>query len=220
LEMCRCYVSPDIASIEHNFGLTGTAWRFAANFNTTPSQIVPVVRAREGRTEIVPMRWGFAGRRSFNARVETLATGSAFRVPWKRGRRCIVPALGFYEWHVNPDASEQPYYIHPDDQDVFGFAGLWTRSRADANGVTESCSIITVPANPLMAKINNAGARMPAMLTRGQRKSWLTWSTESAGMTLSAYADERLLAYAVSDRINSPHNNDESLLEPLETDVD
>jgi putative SOS response-associated peptidase YedK len=39
-------------------------------------------------------------------------------------------------------------------------------------------------------------------------------------MALAAYAGERLLAYAVSDRINSPRNNDETLLEPLETDVD
>ena len=218
--MCRCYVSPDAASIEHNFDLTGSEWRFAANFNTTPSQIVPVIRVNEGRTEVVPMRWGFARRGSFNARVETLATSAAFRVPWKRGRRCIVPALGFYEWHVNPDAGKQPYYIHPDDQDVFGFAGLWARSRADANGVTESCSIITLPANPLMAKIHNSWARMPAMLTREQRKLWLLGSTERAGMALSAYADERLLAYAVSDRINSPQSTGESLLEPLETDVD
>ena len=218
--MCRCYVSPDTASIEHNFDLQGTGRRFAANFNTTPSQIVPVIRTNAGRTELVPMRWGFARRGSFNAPVETLATGAPFRVPWKRGRRCIIPALGFYEWHVNPDAGEQPYYIHPDDQDVFGFAGLWAPSRADANSVTESCSIITLPANPLMAKIHNSGSRMPAMLAREQRKLWLSGSTENAGMALAAYADERLLAYAVSDRINSAQNNDESLLEPLETDVD
>jgi putative SOS response-associated peptidase YedK len=217
--MCRCYVSPDAASIGLNFGLTGIEPGFVANFNTTPAQIVPVIRVIEDRMELVRMRWGFAGRGSFNARVETLATGPEFRVPWKRGHRCIVPALGFYEWHVNPDAGKQPYYIHPDDQDVFGFAGLW-RSRVDANGVTQSCTIITLPANPLMAKIHNSGARMPAMLTREQRRLWLFGPKESAGVALSAYPDERLLAYAVSDRINSPHSNDESLLEPLETDVD
>ena len=32
--------------------------------------------------------------------------------------------------------------------------------------------------------------------------------------------EKRLVAYVVSDRINSPHNNDETLLEPLETDTD
>jgi putative SOS response-associated peptidase YedK len=166
------------------------------------------------------MRWGLAGRGSFNAPVESLASGADFREPWKRGHRCIVPALGFYEWHVNPDASEQPYYIHPDDQDVFGFAGLWASASADANGVTECCSVVTLPANTLISEIHNSGRRMPAMLTRTLRELWLFGPVDRAGMALAAYAAERLLAYAVSDRINSPHNNDETLLEPLETDVD
>jgi putative SOS response-associated peptidase YedK len=218
--MCRCYVSPDGATIEREFQLVPAGWKFAANFNTIPAQIVAVVRAHNGKSEGVRMRWGFARRGSFNAPVETLATGADFRESWKRGRRCIIPALGFYEWHVNPDASEQPYYIHPDDQDVFGFAGLWARSRADANTVTECCSIITLPANPLIAQIHNSGRRMPALLTAAQRELWLFGTVESAGTALVAYADERLQAYHVSDRINSPHNSGENLVEPLETDVD
>jgi putative SOS response-associated peptidase YedK len=44
----------------------------------------------------------------------------------------------FYEWHVNPDHGKQPFYIHVDDQDVLGFAGLWARSRTDANTVTQT----------------------------------------------------------------------------------
>jgi putative SOS response-associated peptidase YedK len=218
--MCRCYVSPDDASIEREFELLPMEWKFAANFNTTPAQVVPVIRANNGKPAGVMMRWGLATRGSFNAAVETLATGADFRELWKRGRRCIIPALGFYEWHVNPDASEQPYYIHPDDQDVFGFAGLWAGSPADANTVTECCSIVTLPANPLISEIHNSLARMPAMLTREQRQLWLFGAVDCAGMALAAYPDERLLAYPVSARINSPHNNDEALLEPLETDVD
>jgi putative SOS response-associated peptidase YedK len=218
--MCRCYVSPDGATIEREFQLVPAGWKFAANFNTIPAQIVAVVRAHNGKSEGVRMRWGLARRGSFNAPVETLATGADFRESWKRGRRCIIPALGFYEWHVNPDASEQPYYIHPDDQDVFGFAGLWAPSSSDANTVTECCSIVTLSASPLISEIHNSGARMPAMLRREQRQSWLSGTVDSAGTALAAYPDERLLAYAVSARINSPHNNDEALLEPLETDVD
>jgi putative SOS response-associated peptidase YedK len=218
--MCRCYVSPDASSIEREFALGRTGWRFTANFNTTPGQTVPVIRADNGRTEAVMMRWGFAGRGCFNAPVESLASSADSKEPWKRGRRCIVPALGFYEWHVNPDASEQPYYIHPDDQDVFGFAGLWAPSSVDANTVTECCSIVTLPANTLIAEIHSSGLRMPAMLTRMARELWLFGPVDLAGQALAAYADERLVAYAVSDRINSPHNNDETLVEPLETDVD
>jgi putative SOS response-associated peptidase YedK len=218
--MCRCYVSPDDASIEREFELLPMGGKFAANFNTNPTQDVPVIRANNGKPARLMMRWGLGTHGSFNAPVETLATSADFREPWKRGRRCIIPALGFYEWHVNPDASEQPYYIHPDDQDVFGFAGLWTRTSTDANAVTECCSIITLPANPLIAQIHNSGRRMPALLRREHRELWLSGTAEFAGTALAAYADERLLAYPVSDRINSPRNNDEGLVEPLETDVD
>ena len=218
--MCRCYAGPDGATIEREFELACARWKFTANFNTTPAQIVPVVTAKRGEIRGLMMRWGFAGHGSFNIPVETLASSANSREPWRRGRRCIIPALGFYEWHVNPDASEQPYYIHPDDQDVFGFAGLWARSNVDANTVTECFGIITLPANRLMSEIHNSGQRMPAMLTRAQRELWLFGAVDSAGVALAAYADERLLAYPVSDRINSPHCNDETLLDPLETDVD
>ena len=218
--MCRCYVSPDGATIEREFALAPTGWKFVANFNTTPAQVVPVIRADHAKSAAVMMRWGLAGRGSFNTPVEALVSSAEFRESWKQGRRCIIPALGFYEWHVNPDASEQPYYIHPDDQDVFGFAGLWARSSADANSVTECCSIITLPASPLIAEIHNYGPRMPALLTRKLRELWLFGPVDSVGTALAAYPDERLLAYAVSDRISSPHSNDEGLVEPLETDVD
>lgn len=166
------------------------------------------------------LRWGMGKNGGFNARIETIATSPYTRRPWKEGRRCIIPALGFYEWHVNPDRGKQPYYIHVDDQDVLGFAGLWTRSRRDANTVTESCTLITLPANALMAQVDNAKARMPAILKREQRESWLLGDAESAGAALAAYAAERMLAYPVGTRVDSPRNNDEGLLEPLETDVD
>ena len=103
---------------------------------------------------------------------------------------------------------------------MFGLAGLWARASADANTVTECCSIITLPASPLISEIHNSGLRMPALLIRTMRGLWLLGPVDSAGTALAAYADERLLAYAVSNRINSPHSNGETLVEPLETDVD
>lgn len=218
--MCRRYVSPDAGSIEREFALVGADWEFSANFNSSPGQQVPAVRAAGSVAQGVLIRWGFRRQGLFNACIETLATGADFQASWKQGRRCIVPALGFYEWHVNPDGAEQPYYIHTDDQDVFGFAGLWTLSSADANTVTESCSIITLPANALMSNVANSERRMPAILTRENRDLWLFGSVDSAGTGLAAYAAEHLVAYPVSTRIDLPQNNDESLLEPLETDVD
>jgi putative SOS response-associated peptidase YedK len=218
--MCRRYVSPDAASIEREFKLPRTRWQFTENFNTSPAQTVPAVRGAKGKSEGVLLRWGFGKSGAFNARIEALATGAGYGAPWKHGRRCIIPALGFYQWHVAPDGSKQPFYVHVDDQDVFGFAGLWERSSTDANAVTEWCTIITLPANPLMAEIDNAETRMPAILRREQRELWLFGAVDAAGAALAAYANERMIAYAVSRRVDAPGNNDETLLEPLETDVD
>jgi putative SOS response-associated peptidase YedK len=218
--MCGRYVSPDEASIEREFNLVHTEWRFPANFNIAPSQPVPAVRARTALREGVLLRWGlvplFAGARpgkysTFNARSETLSSNAIFCGPWKHGQRCIIPALGFYEWHVNADGTKQPFYIHLEDQAIFGFAGLWEG---------ESCTMVTVPANTLMAVIHNSRARMPAILARDMREPWLFSSPEAAGAALVAYPDEQMIAYRVDPRVNSARNNDPTLLDPLDTNVD
>jgi putative SOS response-associated peptidase YedK len=208
--MCRRYVCPDEASIEREFNLVHTEWRFPANFNIAPSQPVPAVRARAALREGVLLRWGLV-HSTFNARSETLASNTIFRDPWKHGQRCIIPALGFYDWHVNADGTERPFYIHLEDQAIFGFAGLWEG---------ESCTIITMPANTLMAGIHNSRARMPAILARTMREPWLFGSREAAGAALVAYPDEQMIAYRVDPRVNSARNNDPTLLDPLNTDVD
>jgi putative SOS response-associated peptidase YedK len=227
--MCGRYVSPDEASIEREFNLVRSEWQFPANFNTAPSQTVPAIRAVEGNLAGVLLRWGlvpfFANGKPgkygmFNARAETLASSASFRGPWQHEQRCIIPALGFYEWHVNPDGTKQPFYVHVDDQSIFGFAGLWERSRTDANTVIESCTMVTVPANALMAGIHNSKSRMPVILTRDMREVWLLGSPKDAGAALVAYAEDRMIAYPVDPRVNSARNNDETLLDPLQTDDD
>jgi putative SOS response-associated peptidase YedK len=218
--MCDRYVSPDAQSIARSFGLAPLQPGFSANFNTSPRQTVAAVRADAGVVKFVSQRWEASKNSPSVVGVETLASSAGFRAAWAQGRRCIIPALGFYKWHVNPDGTRRPYYIHVDDQDVLGFAGLWQRSTMDANGITESCAIITVPANPVLGEIDNSAGRMPAILSRAHRDLWLFGALESAGAALGAYPNERTIAYPVSPRIDSPLENGEALIEPLETDVD
>jgi putative SOS response-associated peptidase YedK len=209
--MCTRYVSPDESSLEREFDLVRTEWQFSANFNATPSQAVPVIRVIDGQPDPVLLYWGFGEHGVFNVRIETLKLGAGDPGLLAQGQRCIIPALGFYEWHVNADGTRRPFYIHVEDQDVLGFAGLWER---------ESCTIINMPANALMAKIDNTAARMPAILAREARDLWLYGSAANAAAVLVPYAADRLVAYGVSARVNSLDNNDETLIEPLETDVD
>jgi putative SOS response-associated peptidase YedK len=209
--MCRRYVSPDQSSIEREFDLIPAQWQFSANFNVAPSQAVPAIRVIEGQPDPVLLNWGFGDHGTFNLPIEALKLDAGDHSLLARAQRCIMPALGFYEWHVNADGSKRPFYIHAEDQDVCGFAGFWER---------ESCTIINMPANAMMAKIGAIEARMPAILARDMRDLWLYGSAANAAAALAQYPADRLVAYAVSARVNSLDNNDETLIEPLEMDVD
>jgi putative SOS response-associated peptidase YedK len=202
------------------------AW-VTVSYNIAPTQQVPVMRMRAGRPEAAMVRWGlipaFArgepGKFStINARIESVESAVSYRGPWRRGQRCIQPASGFYEWHVDAQGRKSPYLITVADQEVFGFAALWDRSvRADGT-VVESCAHITLPANELMADIHNAGShpgRMPAILRREDQEAWLAGSPLEARAVLAPYRADLMCAHPVSTRVNSVRNNGPELIEPI-----
>ncbi len=216
--MCGRYVSRVDAALERAWALSGTP-PFFESYNVAPSQRVPVVRDQDTGRECVLLRWGlvpFWARgippkySTINARLEGLQQAASYRGPWKRGQRCILPALGFYEWHVE-GRGKQPYYIYLPDREVFGLAGLWERSETDDGRVLESCTIITLPANALLAEIHNARQRMPAILRREDHDTWLAADSEAALGCLAPYPDDQMAAHRVSTRVNSPRNNDARL---------
>ena len=220
--MCGRYVSPDEAAIEREFALPRAGLGLGARYNVAPSQAVAAVRRVEGVLRLDLLRWGLVpffakgvpgAYSTINARIETIETSASYRGPWKRGQRCLVPASGFYEWHVNADGSKRPFFIGVADQAVFGFAGLWDRSVAADGTVLESCTIITLPANPLLAEIHNVKQRMPAILARADRDAWLGADPAAARAALSAYPADRMFAHPVSTRVNSPRNDDAHLIE-------
>lgn len=209
--MSRRYVSPDQISIDQDFDLVPCGWEFPINFNAAPSQAVPVIRVVEGQPDPLLMIWGFGEHDTANLPVEALRAGADAFGLLAQGQRCLIPALGFYAWRSTPGGTKRPYYVHAEDQDIVGFAGFWER---------ESCTLITLPAGPLLAEISDTEQRMPAILTREMRDIWLYGSVANAAAGLVAYPDEQLVAYPVSARVDSLDNNDEALIEPLETNVD
>lgn len=209
--MSRRYVSPDQISIEQEFDLVASGWEFPTNFNAAPSQAVPVIRVIEGQPDPVLLVWGFGEHDTSNLPVEALKSGADEHGLLAQGQRCLIPALGFYEWRLGAHGARTAYYIHVEDQDIFAFAGFWER---------DSCTLITLAANPMLAEINNTERRMPAILSRDMRDIWLYGSVANAAAALVAYPAERLVAYPVSGRVDSLDNNDETLIEPLETSVD
>lgn len=220
--MCGRYVSRLDAAMERAWGLSRPPAPFES-YNIAPTQHVPVVRERDGERLCELLRWGLVPfwakgvppkLSTINARVETVATAASYRGPWKRGQRCILPATGFYEWQLR-EAGKQPFFIHLTDQTLFGLAGLWDASTNADRAVLESCTILTMPANPLMAEIHNAKARMPAILRREDHDAWLAGDADAAMNCIAPYPQELMRAYPVSTVVNSPRNNEARLIEPL-----
>ena len=223
--MCGRYILAQQLKAERYFGVRRTLWDYIVSYNVAPSRNVPVVRIADGEREGVMMRWGLIPfyahgeppkYSTINATVEKLESSPVWRGPWKRGQRCILPAAGFYEWHLDEGGRKQPFFIHLADQEVFGFAGLWDRSEKPDGTVIESCTIITVPPNRLMAEIHNTKQRMPAILSPEDHEAWLCGAPTDAKAALRAYPEELMVAYRVSTRVNSPRNDDESLIRPLD----
>jgi len=225
--MCGRYILRMQDKYLREWNLHGPPAWVTTSYNIAPTQQVPVMRIENGGPVAAMVRWGlipaFAhgqpGKFStINARMESVETAPSFRTAWKRGQRCIQPASGFYEWHVDAQGRKTPYLVTLADQELFAFAGLWDWSVRNDGAVIESCAHITMPANELMADIHNAGnhpRRMPAILRREHHETWLKGTHAEARAVLAPYPADLMVAHPVSTRVNSVRNNGPDLIEPI-----
>jgi putative SOS response-associated peptidase YedK len=144
------------------------------------------------------------GARMINARGETVAEKPSFRAAAK-GRRCLIPASGFYEW-VKTSDGKQPHFVHFADARPFAFAGLWERWTRGAEPL-DSCTIITTSPNQLLAELHD---RMPVILPPERWNEWLAarpLSAERLAEFLVPHPAEEMEAYPVSTHVNRPAND-------------
>src|SRR5262249_48107718 len=152
---------------------------------------------------------------------EKLGSNPCWRGPWQREQRCLLPAVGFYEWHLHPDGRKQPFLIQAADQELFCFAGLWDSSRRGDGTRILSCTLITMQGNELLRELHTPGAppfRTPAILAREAIYRWLPGSPDDARQALRPYPAELMAAYPVSTRVNDPKNDDAALITPAAQD--
>ena len=219
--MCERYVVPDQVSAEREF-VPGTAWwNFAPKYNVAPTQYIPSIRLYEGSSEGVMMRWGFIpswfeggffGTPKSWVSCDSLETSKIHGPAWLAGQRCILPVAGFYSWQLTNEGHRQPFFANLLFRDVFGVAAIWDRWVSEDDDVIESCSIVCVPVNELMAGITLPGHGMPAILLRKHYDTWLHGSPADARSTLTPYDAHRMQAYPVSPRINSAAADDPGLI--------
>lgn len=86
------------------------------------------------------------GRRTYNARGETVSTLPSFKQAWARGQRCIIPAEKIYEPRYESGKPVRWAIERPDDT-ALGIAGIWADSpviKGDAGENQLSFAMLTV----------------------------------------------------------------------------
>lgn len=214
-----------------------------ANYNTAPTDPVPAVWQRPIRDhpetdqrQLTTLKWGLvpswsknpkAGARMINARRETVAVKPTFRKALAV-RRCLLPALGYYEWYTSPTAGtghpvKYPFFIRPKDDGMFVMAGLYEFWRDPAAVGTDAewlrtCTIITMTAPDALGHIHD---RMPVTVAPENWDAWLDRSVgaEQALGLLDDDPGSSLTAYAVAPLVNRVANNGPELITPVPTET-
>lgn len=195
---------------------------YRPRWNIAPTDEHWIVRMKAEDREILPANWGLIqfgskdGKRAasqINARAETVDTRPAFRNAWRNGRRCAVPADGYFEW-VGPKENRQPIWFHRPDHQLVLLAGLYESWRPTPDTWQRTFTIITTEPNEMAAKVHD---RMPVILPDDRVDDWLFQGSDPDAMKalLVPAPDDLLIATPVSQRVNSVRNDDPECLAPV-----
>ena len=116
------------------------------------------------------------GRRTYNARTETVAEKPSFRDAWRLGRRCIVPAESIFEpcWESGKAVR---WRIRRADGAPMGLAGLWSAWRGPDGRELLSFTMLTINADghALMQRFHKPDdeKRMVVVLDEADYDAWL-----------------------------------------------
>ncbi len=221
--MCGRYtLTADAESIQLAFSLDKFEGWTSPRYNIAPSQQVAVISNR-APSELSFMKWGLVpswakdpkiGNRMINARAETAPEKPSFRSAFKR-RRCLIPADGYYEW-AKTGKSKTPMYLRHTGRALFAFAGLWESWKQPDGEWLQSCAILTTEANETVAPIHH---RMTVIIEPEDYALWLAprpltmdeWMPIKRGPR-----PEQLRYHAVSTQVNTPRNDNPTLILPDE----
>lgn len=222
--MCGRYtLTADASAIQLAFNLDPVSDQLQPRYNIAPSQAVPIITNANSK-ELTFVKWGLVpswakdpsiGYKMINARSETAAEKPSFRSAFKR-RRCLIPADGFFEWSKQ-GKKKVPMYIHLADNEVFAFAGLWETWQSPDGSELQTCTILTSEPNDLIKPLHH---RMAVILEKSDYETWLDPDEVPADVLMplmKPYPQEFMRVYEVSTLVNSPKNDEPSVIDPFDS---
>nr|WP_106782355.1 SOS response-associated peptidase [Lysinibacillus timonensis] len=195
---------------------------YEASYNIAPTHQILSIINDGTKNRMGFLRWGLIPSWSkdekiavklINARSETVEEKPSFKKSFFE-RRCIIPMDSFYEWK-REGKMKIPMRIKMKDDSLFGVAGLWDTWKSPSGKAIHTCTILTTEPNHLMKEIHD---RMPVILQKEQQLLWLNPSIqnkEQLKSLLVPFDEEKMIAYQVSTKVNSPRYNSEELIEKI-----
>lgn len=221
--MCNRYIAPSAADLERSFRVgpgNPPPWKP----HVFPRAQAPFIRRDRDDSgyarELVVGQWGLvpwfakAAKLPYstnNARSEELSAKPTYRDAWKRGQRCIIPALTFDE--PNWESGRNVWWSFSSaDGEPWALAGLWNTWTDKSTGeLNESFTMLTINADdhPLMRRMHKPDPKLPP--DRQDKRSviplevadwdqWLAGTGDEARSLLRPAAVEIFIAHPSEER--------------------
>ncbi|PWN96244.1 DUF159-domain-containing protein, partial [Tilletiopsis washingtonensis] len=223
---------------------------YHATTNVAPTTQHPVLHAQGGGADakliLEPMRWGLLPAstksiprgadtiKTINARADTILSGQGIWAPlFRRGKRCVVWAQGWYEvryahaaprsaalthasqWQVTPSARLAHFTASGDGREMVPLAGLWEECTLENGERLRSFTICTTEINKQLDFLHT---RMPVVLPDLESlQIWLGLvpaPLERVGRLLRPY-EHPLECYRVPGEVGRTGTDDEKFLHPI-----
>jgi len=131
-----------------------------------------------------------------------------------RCRRCLIPAQGFYEWS-RTEGKGQPWLITSRTEEVLALAGIWEHCESPDGEIIERMATLTCSANDLISPLHD---RMPVIVRSADDARWLDPKTIRPKGLMDIQLPRQwpdMRVFRIRTLVNSPRNDDASLIEPL-----
>ena len=188
-----------------------------ANFNTAPTQAVPILIRQSDDLVVRTARWGLlpvwskdpaAASKMINARSETVTEKPSFR-NLVGSHRAMIPMSGFYEWDRSDPKVKRPFFVPRSDGRVMWAAGLWSVSP-----LLDGATTFTMITRESLDDLSMIHDRSPVQLQVEDCVEWVM-SDEAPLELLRLPQQPRLAPYEVDRRVNSVRNNGPDLVVPV-----
>ena len=197
--MCGRFANTSIEKLKEIYSASATE-SYDGSTNVAPNELAPIV-LEKGRQRLIrlanfvtTMQARGSSFPLINLQSEKVHSREAFK-----DRRCIIPAIGFYEWQAVTPKDKRPHFFSP-RHGLFSFAGLYSE-----RGERLSFSILTTAANTTVGRFHG---RMPVILGHNAAGAWLGGESTKDDLIdlLRPLPDDSMQEWEVSKAVNHAKN--------------